>query len=165
MTLVATELPPLYAFWYTPYHALLLKLLDSHGPAAYIPCAPGLAQESVRNLYVTSIYIPLYSQDGIAQHATQRDEEIPTYILIHIHHKIKCCPVDLSHRVCLPLATSKMLPEMIRQQKVRSCAGPFPIQKVFIESGHVVWEPKPLPFPSPSCAIGPRKKQVCNNVA
>ena len=77
----------------------------------------------------------------------------------------KKCLVDLSHRVCLPLATSKTLPEMIRQLEVRSRAGPFTIQKLFPETGLVVWEPKPLPFLNPTGAKGPKKKQVCDNVA
>ena len=74
----------------------------------------------------------------------------------------KKCLVDLSHNVCVPLATRKTVPGMIRQLEVRSRAAPFTTQKLFPETGHLVWEPKPLPLLNPTGAKGPKKKQVAN---
>lgn len=97
------------------------------------------------------------------ERAAQHDERVA--IIQEAAQLGKKFLVDVSHHVCVPLATSRTVPEMVRHLEAHSFAGPFTIQKLFLETGHVAWDPKPLAFLNPIGAKGPKKKKVCNNSA
>ena len=76
---------------------------------------------------------------------------------------------SVSHNVCVPLPTSKTIQEGVRALEVRSQAGPFKVKRLFPDSGHFVWAPKPVADLLPDRAKGPQAlkpsnmgKQVCH---